>query len=63
MPDVCRNCGRLAGLPSCMCWNAHGTFCESCNLSKKIEPPFQISESEHQAKVAVHKLVGSIFDA
>lgn len=62
MPSVCRNCGRLAGLPSGMCWNKHGTFCEACTLSGAIDPPFQLTEDEFRAKEALHKTVGSIWD-
>lgn len=60
--SVCRNCGRLAGLPSCMAFTKHGQICESCHLANAVKPPFKLSEKEYEAKTALHKTVGSISD-
>lgn len=63
MLDVCRNCGRLAGLPSCMAFTKYGSICESCNLGNATQPPFKLSDDEYRLKVQLYKEVGSVLDA
>lgn len=63
MPSICRNCGRLAGLPSCIVHNKYGIFCETCNFSGDIDPPFKITENEYIAKSSLLNAVGASYES